>query len=230
MRSCIKLDTDYTHLKNYAQYLAHIKNEYSFIYPNPVIKIDFVNRSLKSYLHSIKDYKVVSESYRVTYNGKVKRGNEESEIFFLSVRNPKMQVLGFQDVGSGLSYIMPVLTSLWNHEFSIIEQPELHLHPKAQCEIGDVFISAYNKGSVALVESHSEHLLLRILRRIKETTKGQPIPKELQLKNEDVSIYYFDPVAKGHTVVKKIRVDRHGELLDLWPGGFFSERDDELFA
>ena len=42
-------------------------------------------------------------------------------------------------------------------------------------------------------------------------------------------IYYFEPQPEGHTEVKKIRVDRHGELMDIWPNGFFSERDSELF-
>ncbi len=227
---CIESHTNYLHLKNYAEYLANLESDYNFVYPTPVIKNDFINLSLNSYLHSMKGYKIVSESYKVTRSNANVNGTQASGIYFLNVQNPKMHVLGFQDVGSGLSFIMPILTSLWNHDFSIIEQPELHLHPKAQCEMGDVFISAFKKGAVALVESHSEHLLLRILRRIRETTKGIPISKELKIKAEDLSIYYFEPVEQGHTIVRKIRVDRHGELLDLWPGGFFAERDDELFS
>jgi predicted ATPase len=68
------------------------------------------------------------------------------------------------------------------------------------------------------------------LRRIRETSKNYLLPKNLKISKDDISIYYFEPVSEGHTVVKSIRVDRHGELLDLWPGGFFSERDSELFS
>ena len=226
----IDLGATYHHLSDYAEYLSRSEVEAKYISSSSVIRGDFINYCLKSYFHSLSGYRILSESSKITYTGLPQKWPEDGEIFFLSVLNPRRHILGFQDVGSGLSYMMPVLTSLWRHKFSIIEQPELHLHPKAQCEMGDVFISAYNKGSIAVVESHSEHLLLRILRRIRETTRGVTIPKELKLKAEDVSIYYFDPVAEGHTVVRKIRVDRHGELLDLWPGGFFSERDSELFT
>jgi ribosomal protein L6P/L9E len=57
----------------------------------------------------------------------------------------------------------------------------------------------------------------------------QEIPKELKINCDELSIYYFEPQPEGHTEVKKIRVDRHGELMDIWPNGFFSERDSELF-
>jgi predicted ATPase len=147
---------------------------------------------------------------------------------YLFVKNKNLR-LGFEDIGSGISYIFPILTSLWDSKLSFIEQPELHLHPKAQCEFGDVFISAFNRGNIAVIESHSEHLILRILRRIRETTNGILIPKELKINCDEVSIYYFEPQPEGHTEVKKIRLDRHGELMDIWPNGFFSERDSELF-
>ena len=221
----IKTGTKYNHLKNYALYLS---DPTQFIYPYPVIKNDFINISLEKFLPSLHDYRITAETHKIT--SPEDTWDKEINIVFLNISNNKKEKLGFQDVGSGLSYIMPILTSLWASKLSIIEQPELHLHPKAQCELGDVFIAAYSQGAVSIIESHSEHILLRVLRRIRETTKNYLLPKNLKISKDDISIYYFEPVSEGHTVVKSIRVDRHGELLDLWPGGFFSERDSELFS
>lgn len=221
----IKSGTEYSHLKSYAMYLS---DPTQFIYPYPVIKNDFVNNCLEKHLPSLHDYRITPETHKITSPDDT--WDKEINIVFLNISNNKKEKLGFQDVGSGLSYIMPILTSLWASKLSIIEQPELHLHPKAQCELGDVFIAAYSQGAVSIIESHSEHILLRVLRRIRETSKNYLLPNNLKISKDDISIYYFEPVSEGHTVVKSIRVDRHGELLDLWPGGFFSERDSELFS
>jgi predicted ATP-dependent endonuclease of OLD family len=218
----INLATDQEHLKAYAEYLSCPKEK---AYLSSQIKYDFINQSFSKNLISLRGYCIDPEVHLVNSpnNGKL-------EVVYLNVKNSKGEVLGFQDVGSGISYLIPILSSLWASKFSIIEQPELHLHPKSQCELGDVFISAFNLGSISLIESHSEHLLLRILRRIRETYHNYLIPKDLKISQEDISIYYFDPQPNGETLVKLIRVDKYGELLDLWPGGFFSERDSELFS
>jgi hypothetical protein len=192
---------------------------------------DFVNDSIKKYLPSIRDYKIIPKVLEVKERGKKEEhGFGEDVIIFLKLVCEKNGIeLGFENVGSGISYIFPILTSLWASKLSFIEQPELHLHPRAQCEISDVFIHAYNKGSNSVIESHSEHIILRILRRIRETHKNLLLPDELKLTSDDINIYYFEPLPEGYTRVKKIRVDKEGELIDRWPGGFFSERDGELF-
>ena len=138
--------------------------------------------------------------------------------------------LSFDQVGSGISCITPILCAF---EVScrnlIIEQPELHLHPKSQCEIADGFIVAMNNHSIdkAIIETHSENLFLRISRRIRETTYEKHVKEDLSLEPEDVVIYYFEPLKKGHTEIHKIRFDKDGEFLDKWPDGFFAERQDE---
>ena len=223
--AAIKNGTEYEHLQRYALFSS---DPTQHIYPRPIINNDFINDCLEKHLSSLHGYRITSETHKVI--SPEDTWKKEFDIVFLNVLNNKKETLGFQDVGSGLSYIMPILTSLWASTVSIIEQPELHLHPKAQCELGDVFIAAYSQGSVSIIESHSEHILLRVLRRIRETSKDYLLPKNLKISKDDISIYYFEPVSEGHTVVKNIRVDRHGELLDLWPGGFFSERDSELFS
>lgn len=218
------ISNDMTGMGAYAEYLA---SDNSYAYPKPQADFDFVNYSLDKYLTSLRNYKVNCEYYEI------KKPNDEysrrTPVFLnLILRDSKK--LGFEDVGSGLSYVFPILTSLWSSKFSFVEQPELHLHPSGQCELGDVFIAATKFGAISIVESHSEHLLLRVLRRIRETTMGYLLKDELKFSCDEMRIYYFQPQSDGFTKVKEIRVDKYGELLSSWPGGFFSEREKELFG
>jgi hypothetical protein len=211
----------------YAQFL-HEPN--SWIYPQANIDDDFPNKALSDYLISLRGYEVYPIAFEMKQTGiPIDQYSPTRTFIYLKLKNKAKKELGFEDVGSGISYVFPILTSLWASKFSFIEQPELHLHPSAQCELGDVFIAACNQGSSAVVESHSEHLLLRVLRRIRETSNDYLLPKELKFTNESLRIYYFKPEPEGYTSVKEIKVDKHGEFLNSWPDGFFSERDRELF-
>lgn len=224
LKNCVL--TDHDAIAQYSRFLADT-GRYTY-FSN--IKDDFINKSLKDYLVSLRGYEIYTSCYDLTSKDIDIKSHASAEKFiYLLIRNKEREVLGFQDVGSGISYVFPVLTSLWHSALSFIEQPELHLHPSAQCELGDVFIAAYHKGSFAIVESHSEHMLLRVLRRIRETTNNYLLPRELKFNAENLRIYYFNPEPEGYTSIKEIRVDKHGELLNRWPGGFFSERDRELF-
>jgi hypothetical protein len=215
-------------IRIYADYLSEgfslgvIRHDLSF-------KGDFVNHSFQKYMLSLRGYEIVNRTYDLKLRGS-KRDSPDNVLIYLDVKDKSGNTLGFQDVGSGISYVLPIITSLWCKKLSLIEQPELHLHPKAQCELADVFIASLNLGNASVIESHSEHILLRLGRRIRETTNGYLLPNELKLSPDDVNIYYFDPQPNGSTSVKKIRLDKQGELMDRWPGGFFSERDRELFG
>jgi len=139
-------------------------------------------------------------------------------------------VFNFKDVGSGLSFVLPILAAIDMSSLSIIEQPELHLHPRAQCELADVFICGVNNGRRVVVESHSENILLRLSRRIRESTKGLLLPSDLKITPNQIAIHYFKPNGDGSTSVHLIRYDEHGDFLDLWPDGFFGEREREIFG
>jgi len=133
-------------------------------------------------------------------------------------------------VGFGLSQIIPVLATLrGDGVFYSIDQPELHLHPRLQTELGDVFIrSVRTRGNRYLLETHSEHLLLRLLRRIRETQEGEiPPDSSLALYPEDLSVVVLQATDAG-TKIHQVAIDGEGELLDPWPGGFFAERRQEL--
>ena len=80
-----------------------------------------------------------------------------------------------------------------------------------------------------MVETHSEHLLLRVLKRIRQTTRGLEIDDDLKCAPEAVSVLYFDPHEDGSTQIRQMRVSRLGDFKDRWPHGFFEERGRELF-
>jgi hypothetical protein len=130
------------------------------------------------------------------------------------------------DVGFGVSQVLPVVVHLLAAQDSIVcvEQPEIHLHPRLQAELADLLIattSADAQGNQAIIETHSEHLLLRIQRRIREGT----------LDHRDVSVLYVD-LQEGdeEATAVELRLDEAGYFLDEWPQGFFDERLNELFG
>lgn len=87
--------------------------------------------------------------------------------------NEVIHEVAIRDVGYGVSQALPiVLQSLFAPPecLVIIEQPEVHLHPKAQVALTDLFIKQTADNRRFLIETHSEHILLRTQRRIAETT------------------------------------------------------------
>lgn len=147
--------------------------------------------------------------------------------------------LDFVDVGVGISQLVPVIVAaLYVDNFGLvrIEQPELHVHPAIQIELGDLFIESAREHEgmerTFLIETHSEHLLLRLLRRIQETTDNELPPDIVGLEAEDLSVIYVEPVRTEkliRTRIKRLRIDKTGEFEDRWPNGFFDERYGELF-
>jgi predicted ATPase len=79
-----------------------------------------------------------------------------------------------------------------------------------------------------IIETHSEHLILRILRRIRETSEGNP-HDGIAVAPGDVSVCYVSQ-EDGQSVPRTIRIDDQGDFIDKWPRGFFEERAGELFS
>lgn len=137
--------------------------------------------------------------------------------------------VAFTEVGVGISQLFPLIvaTVVARQGLVTCEQPELHVHPRIQVGIGDLLTQA-NRQCSFLIETHSEHLILRVLRRIRESTEGE-LPDGLQpLTPKDVSIIYLDTAAGG-VKATRIEIDRYGEFTSRWPNGFFAERGEELF-
>jgi predicted ATPase len=123
------------------------------------------------------------------------------------------------DVGFGISQVLPVVTLLqYVPEGSIVvlEQPEIHLHPLAQAALADVIVQAATHRRVQIIlESHSEHLLLRLQRRIAEAA----------IPSKDVSLYSCD-APEGESKITRLEVDILGRILN-WPKKFMGDAFNE---
>lgn len=137
-------------------------------------------------------------------------------------------------VGTGISQIVPIITALILEDVNVImvEQPELHIHPRMQVQLGELIVNALmskrknnEKQKLLLIETHSEALLLRLMRRIREPSEAGH-----RLKPEDLAVYYVDMVDGGTKITKRIEIDADGDFIDGWPGGFFEEAYVEKFA
>lgn len=134
------------------------------------------------------------------------------------------------DVGVGISQTFPVVMAALDKDAKIviIEQPELHIHPRLQVSLGDLFISAAKQDKCMIIETHSEHLLLRLLRRIRETSEGELPLGILGLAPTELSVNYLEKV-EDCPCVRQLQVSADGDSLGEWPKGFFEERAGELF-
>lgn len=183
------------------------------------------------------------------------------------------------EFGTGFSQVAPIILAVCGKfeghilsrypelrvETLFLEQPELHLHPKAQFELGDLFLSATQerkrckhiempnpydekmnlqyakhlaeswenglKGVLdrrqLVIETHSDHLLLRILRRIREKNEGiRNI--DFEVKNNNIAVYFFQKDSDGVSVTH-IPVNDDGDFSINCPDGFFADRAGELF-
>lgn len=125
------------------------------------------------------------------------------------------------DIGFGASQTIPIIIESFYaspNSVILIEQPEIHLHPKAQSILGDLFISSTNKAHrTFIVETHSEHILARVRRGIAEN----------KIQKEKVVIYYFKPTPDG-THVFEVTLNKQGQY-ESFPDGFFEEDITEAF-
>lgn len=143
----------------------------------------------------------------------------------LALEDPDGRRFGFDEVGSGLGYVLPVLAALASSRTTFIQQPELHLHPALQAELADAFVAGAGEARQDIVETHSEHLLLRLLRRVRQSQTHA----SAALDSNDLVVLYVNPGIDGTSKVNRLRISPDGEFIDRWPQGFFEERWKDLF-
>jgi len=146
---------------------------------------------------------------RKDYEVRVKKNASSSEVLIT-------------DVGFGVSQILPVLVlCYYAPEYStiLLEQPEIHLHPSVQASLADVFIDVVRERHVQIIlESHSEHLLRRLQRRIAEGQIGA-----------DETALYFCRMEAAASRLEKLHIDMFGNIRN-WPKGFFGDELGDLAA
>ena len=127
------------------------------------------------------------------------------------------------DVGVGISQVVPVVATAMagQNRLLAIEQPELHLHPKFQAELADLFIESAlgETRNLIILETHSEHLVHRFMRRIRETEQKRNSPRR-ELRTTDIAINYLSKT-EGSSSISRIDVDVNGEFIQPWPDDFF---------
>ena len=157
----------------------------------------------------------------------ISKGRSEYEL--------KIKTLGSEDwvdlpdVGFGISQVLPVLVQCYyapQGSIIIVEQPEIHLHPNAQATLADVLINVINsredgidRNIQLIIETHSEHFLRRLQRRIAE---GKII-------DEDKVSAYFADVSKKTAHLEPLEIDEYGNILN-WPENFFGDEMGDVTA
>jgi predicted ATPase len=138
----------------------------------------------------------------------------------LYVQNPySSEYQNFADVGFGNSQVIPVLVGGYNlnpGSLFIVEEPEIHLHPNAQAELGEFFLDLYKNDIYSLVETHSEYLVVRLQQHV---AAGLINPKDI--------VFYYVFAEGGKKSIKKLTLDENGFFLDEWPQGFFPQKLEE---
>lgn len=137
-------------------------------------------------------------------------------LYNVMLTDPQTKVeVNVADVGFGASQILPVIVEVFYAppgSMLLVEQPEIHLHPSAQADLGDLFVeAARERGHSILVETHSEHLLSRVRTRIAEH----------RIDPGQVAVYYFERTRAG-TRISEIQLNELGQF-ERWPPGFFEE-------
>jgi hypothetical protein len=143
--------------------------------------------------------------------------------------------LNINDMGLGVSQVLPIVVGAYDGAFNImsVEQPELHIHPAIQCKLADVLAHAVLGKKKAdekylLLETHSEHLMLRLLRRIREKHEQELPPGAPEIDPEDISVIYVEKEDAG-VKITHLPITEDGDFEKKWPKGFFEERTEELF-
>jgi predicted ATPase len=124
--------------------------------------------------------------------------------------------LSVSAVGVGVSQVLPVLVMGLAAEpgsVLLLEQPELHLHPAVQQRLGDFLLACVRAGRQVVVETHSDHLLTRIRRRVAEDDSDQLAAA--------VTVVFTER-RDGATRFRRLATNRYGGL-DEWPEGFFDD-------
>ena len=142
-------------------------------------------------------------------------------------REGGIRQLTLTDVGFGINQILPVIVEgvIASDRTICVEQPEIHLHPRLQANIADLLIETSrtgkdNSGNQWIVETHSELLVLRLQRRIREGI----------ISHKDVSVLYVDPQDDGSSTIQRLELDEDGTFIDEWPQGFFEEGYREIMG
>ncbi|MBZ7695079.1 DUF3696 domain-containing protein, partial [Klebsiella oxytoca] len=173
-------------------------------------KYDTLNNACKDWLSFLG----VVEEVRTSDKGKL-----GYELYVKTSDGERWQDL--THVGVGVSQVLPIVLMFLNSSPSdvlIFEQPELHLHPKVQSKLCDLFLIMANSGRQCIVETHSEYMINRLRLRVAQDFDGNCLAK---------SVLYFINKNNGISDFQRIGINKYGAIPD-WPAEFFDQTDKEI--
>lgn len=149
----------------------------------------------------------------------IKGQDAESSVLYMLLNN-RNNSYSYKptNMGFGYSYILPLLVTgliAQPGETIIIENPEAHLHPKAQSRIAEFFARVASCGIQVFIESHSEHIL--------NSLRISALHPDIQISSSDLSIYYFNEKFDA----EKLCMNEKGKIAN-WPIGFFDQQEIDL--
>lgn len=138
------------------------------------------------------------------------------DVFTVNLVRKNGSKVNFADTGFGISQLFPIIVSgLWSKKDRriVFEQPEIHLNPKLQSMLADLFVAFVNSDQHVIIETHSEHLLLRLRRLVAEG----------MISNDQIALYFVESES-GKTVIRHIPVESNGHIEPMnWPKDFFED-------
>ncbi|MBF3497983.1 DUF3696 domain-containing protein [Burkholderia pseudomallei] len=120
------------------------------------------------------------------------------------------------DAGFGASQVLPLIVQAVaapHDSLTIAEQPEIHLNPRLQCVLADLFAEMATSGHRVIVETHSEHLIVRLRRLIAEG----------KIDSQNVNLFFVEK-NNDASVIREIQIEKNGNIQrEMWPKGFFED-------
>lgn len=147
------------------------------------------------------------------------KGKLGYELYVKTSEGEKWQDL--THVGVGVSQVLPIVLMFLNSSPSdvlIFEQPELHLHPKVQSKLCDLFLIMAGAGRQCIIETHSEYMINRLRLRVVQDSEGEYLDK---------SALYFINKINGISDFNSIVINKYGAIPE-WPDDFFDQTDKEI--
>ena len=205
---------------------AEDENDVAFLIPI----IEDENKEFQNRINrDLKELKI-AESINIKFS--VDDNYDFKSILLMQDNNKKS--VNLVDTGYGISQVLPIIihSNTSKRNTVIIQQPETHIHPRLQAEIASIIsrscpsnknkfggqtISGRREDKNFIIETHSETILLRLLKEIR---------KKIISKN-DIKVYYVDKNKNGSEILE-MEISEEGELISQWPEGFFSTEIDEM--
>lgn len=136
---------------------------------------------------------------------------------YLQVTSDNGTIFNLTEANSGLIQLLPIVAALESLEQNslLIEQPELHIHPKLQAKLTELFVNKISEKKNIVIETHSEHIVRKL----------QILIAQNKIDIDKVAVLYFDN-NNNRTNIRKMELDEKGLFLEDWPDGFFDTSSD----